>query len=119
MCLRITGAVIGGAVSLLAIIIVSPNFDTLPAYMLAVFAVFCASTYSSLGSARMTYAGKQMGIVFALVFVGLSPSINIYEPLWGTLLGDFAMAIVFFILWPEYGDSLLPRCKESLAIRSS
>jgi hypothetical protein len=38
---------------------------------------------------------------------------------WGTLLGDFAMAIVFFILWPEYGDSLLPRCKESLAIRSS
>ncbi len=82
MCLRITGAVIGGAVSLLAIIIVSPNFDTLPAYMLAVFAVFCASTYSSLGSARMTYAGKQMGIVFALVFVGLSPSINIYEPLW-------------------------------------
>jgi len=113
MCLRITGAVIGGAVSLLAIIIVSPNFDTLPAYMLAVFAVFCASTYSPLGSARMTYAGKQMGIIFALVFVGLSPSINIYQPLWriwGTLLGDFAVAIVFFILWPEYaGDSLLPR----------
>jgi hypothetical protein len=28
----------------------------------------------------------------------------------GHLLGDFAVAIVFFILWPEYaGDSLLPR----------
>jgi len=54
-----------------------------------------------------------MGVIFALVFVGLSPSINIYQPLWriwGTLLGDFAVAIVFFILWPEYaGDSLLPR----------
>jgi uncharacterized membrane protein YccC len=30
--LRIIGAIIGGAVSLLAIIIVSPNFETLPAY---------------------------------------------------------------------------------------
>jgi hypothetical protein len=30
MYLRIAGAIIGGTVSLLAIIIVSPNFDTLP-----------------------------------------------------------------------------------------
>jgi uncharacterized membrane protein YccC len=40
MYLRIAGAIIGGAVSLLVIIIVSPNFDTLPVYMLAAFAVF-------------------------------------------------------------------------------
>ena len=104
-------------VSLLAIIIVSPNFETLPAYMLAVFAVFYASAYSSLGNARMTYAGKQMGIIFALVFVGLSPSVNIYEPLWriwGVLLGDFVVAMFFFTLWPEYaGDSLVPRLQKS------
>jgi uncharacterized membrane protein YccC len=115
MCLRITGAVFGGAVSLLTIIIVSPNFDSLLVYMLAVFAVFYASAYSSLGSARMTFAGKQMGILFALVFIGLSPAVNIYEPLWriwGVLLGDSVVAIVFFILWPEYaGDSLLPRLR--------
>jgi uncharacterized membrane protein YccC len=119
MFLRITGAVVGGGVSLLAIIIVSPNFDTLPAYMLAVFAVFGASAYSSLGSARMTYAGKQMGIIFALVFVGLTPSLNIYEPLWriwGVLLGDSVVAIIFFILWPEYaGDSLVPRLRRVIA----
>jgi uncharacterized membrane protein YccC len=113
MYLRITGAILGGAVSLLAIIIVSPNFDTLPAYMLAAFAVFYPCAYSSLGNARMSYAGKQMGIIFSLVFVGLSPSVDIYEPLWriwGLLLGDFVVAVVFFTLWPEYaGDSLLPR----------
>ena len=34
MILRIVGAIIGGAVSLLAIIIVTPNFETLPAYLL-------------------------------------------------------------------------------------
>jgi uncharacterized membrane protein YccC len=119
MCLRIAGAIIGGAVSLLAIIIVSPNFETLPAYMLAAFAVFYPFAYSSLGNARMSYAGKQMGIIFSLVFVGLSASADIYEPLWriwGVLLGDFVVAMVFFTLWPEYaGDSLLPRLQRVLA----
>ncbi len=119
MYLRIAGAVIGGTVSLLAIIIVSPNFDTLPTYMLAAFAVFYPFAYSSLGNARISYAGKQMGIIFSLVFVGLSPSVNIYEPLWriwGVLLGDFVVAIVFFTLWPEYaGDSLLPRLRRVIA----
>jgi uncharacterized membrane protein YccC len=119
MYLRIAGFVIGGMVSLLAIIIVSPNFDTLPTYMLAAFAVFYPFAYSSLGKARISYAGKQMGIIFSLVFVGLSPSVNIYEPLWriwGVLLGDFVVAIVFFTLWPEYaGDSLVPRLRRVIA----
>ena len=119
MYLRIAGAIIGGAVSLLAIIIVSPNFDSLPAYMLAAFAVFYPFAYSSLGNARMSYAGKQMGIIFSLVFVGLSPSVDIYEPLWriwGLLLGDFVVAMVFFSLWPEYaGNSLLPRLQKVIA----
>ena len=119
MYLRITGAIIGGAVSLLVIIIVSPNFETLPTYMLAAFAVFYPFAYSSLGNARMSFAGKQMGVIFSLVFVGLSPSLNIYEPLWriwGVLLGDFVVAVVFFSLWPEYaGNSLLPRLRKVLA----
>ena len=119
MYLRIAGAIIGGAVSLLAIIIVSPNFETLPAYMLAAFAVFFAFAYASLGNARMSFAGKQMGVIFSLVFVALSPSVDIYEPLWriwGVLLGDFVVAMVFFTLWPEYaGDSLLPRLQKVIA----
>ncbi|HUN57134.1 MAG TPA: FUSC family protein [Candidatus Binataceae bacterium] len=118
MYLRITGAIIGGAVSLLAIIIVSPNFDSLPSYMLAGFAVFFPFAYSSLGNARMSFAGKQMGVIFSLVFIGLSPSVNIYEPLWriwGLLLGDLVVATVFFSLWPEYaGESLLPRLQKVL-----
>jgi uncharacterized membrane protein YccC len=119
MYLRIAGAIIGGAVTLLVIIIVSPNFETLPSYMLAAFAVFYLFAYSSLGNARMSYAGKQMGVIFSLVFIGLSPSVNIYEPLWriwGVLLGDFVVATVFFTLWPEYaGNSLLPRLKKVIA----
>jgi uncharacterized membrane protein YccC len=119
MYLRIAGFIIGGTVSLLAIITISPNFDTLPAYLLAVFAVFYLFAYFSLGNSRISYAGKQMGFIFSLVFIGLSPSVDIYEPLWriwGVLLGDFVVAIVFFTLWPEYaGDSLLPRLRKVLA----
>jgi len=118
MVLRIIGAIIGGAISLLAIIIVTPNFETLLAYLLTVFIVFYLSAYSSLTSGRVAYAGKQIGTTFALVVAGLSPAVDIYEPLWriwGILLGTFIVAIVFFILWPEYaGDSLLPRVRKVL-----
>jgi uncharacterized membrane protein YccC len=115
MILRIVGAIIGGVVSLLAIIIVSPNFSTLPAYMLALFVVFYLSAYCSLTSGRVAYAGKQIGTTFALVFAGLSPSTDIYGPLWriwGILLGTVVVAVVALIIWPEYaGDSLLPRLR--------
>jgi uncharacterized membrane protein YccC len=116
MVLRIAGAIIGGAISLLAIIIVTPNFETLSAYLLTVFIVFYLSAYCSLTSGRVAYAGKQIGTTFALVVAGLSPAVDIYEPLWriwGILLGTFIVAIVSFILWPEYaGDSLLPRLRK-------
>ncbi len=115
MILRIVGGIIGGAVSLLAIIIVTPNFETLPAYLLAVFIVFYLSAYCALTSGRVSYAGKQIGTTFALVFTGLSPALDVYEPLWriwGILLGTFVVAIVALVLWPEYaGDSLLPRLR--------
>jgi hypothetical protein len=114
--LRIVGAIIGGAISLLVIIIVSPNFDTLPVYLLAIFMVFYASAYCSLTSGRVAYAGKQIGTTFALIFTDLRPSIDIYGPLWriwAILLGTFIVAIVTLIMWPEYaGDSLLPRLRK-------
>jgi hypothetical protein len=101
---------------LLAIIIVTPNFETLSAYLLTVFIVFYLSAYCSLTSGRVAYAGKQIGTTFALVVAGLSPAIDIYEPLWriwGILLGTFIVAIVTLILWPEFaGDSLLPRLRK-------
>jgi uncharacterized membrane protein YccC len=116
MILRIIGAIIGGVISLLVIIIVSPNFDTLPVYLLAIFMVFYVSAYCSLTSGRVAYAGKQIGTTFALIFTDLSPSVDIYGPLWriwAILLGTFIVAIVTLILWPEYaGDSLLPRLRK-------
>ena len=116
MILRIVGVIIGGALTLLTIIIVTPNFETLPAYLLAVLVVFYISSYSSLSSGRVSYAGKQIGTTFALAFAGLSPAVDVYAPLWriwGVLLGTTVAGVVFLLLWPEYaGDSLLPRLRE-------
>jgi uncharacterized membrane protein YccC len=116
MNLRIIGAFIGGLISLLTIIIVTPNFETLPSYLIAVFVVFYISAYSALSSGRVSYAGKQIGTTFALVFTGLSPALDVYTPLWriwAILLGTLVVAFVTFLLWPEYaGDSLLPRLRK-------
>jgi uncharacterized membrane protein YccC len=114
--LRIIGAILGGAISLLAIVMVTPNFESLPSYMLVTFIVLLISYYASLSSGRVAYAGKQMGTTFILVFAGLRPALDIYSPLWriwGILLGTVVVTVVFFMLWPEYaGDSLLPRLRK-------
>lgn len=119
MRLRIIGAVLGGAVSLLAINIVTPNFSSLPSYMLVTFVIVFISFYASLSSGRVAYAGKQVGTTFLLVFAGLSPPPDIYSPLWrtwGILLGTVVVTVVFLILWPVYaGDSLLPRLRKVIS----
>jgi uncharacterized membrane protein YccC len=113
MILRIVGAIVGGLISLLTIVIVTPNFETVPAYLLAIFIILYVSAYSSLSSGRIAYAGKQIGTTFVLVFAGLSPSADVYGPLWriwGILLGTLVVTVVFIVVWPEYaGDSLVPR----------
>ncbi len=115
MILRIVGAVLGGAISLLAIIIAAPNFESLPSYMMVTFVVLFISGYAALSSGRVAYAGKQLGTTFLLVFAGLGPFADIYSPLWrtwGILLGTLVVTVVFLVLWPVYsGDSLLPRLR--------
>ena len=93
MILRIVGATIGGVISLLAIIIVSPNFDDLEAYLLTACIVFFVSAYCALAAGRIAYVGRQIGVTFAIAVAGLAPAIDVYEPLWriwGILLGTLS-----------------------------
>ncbi|HTY54048.1 MAG TPA: FUSC family protein [Candidatus Binataceae bacterium] len=118
MVLRLVGTLIGSVVTILAIVIVTPNFTTLPVYLIVTFMVLLVSGYASLSSGRVAYAGKSIGTTFLLVFAGLSPSLDIYSPLWrlwGILLGTLVVTVIFFLLWPEYaGDSLIPRLLKAL-----
>jgi len=102
--LRLAGCLVGGLAALGAMIIVSQNFDSLAAYLVAIFAVTMLSTYVAQSSEWLGYAGIQAGITFLVCYVGLGPSSNIYAPLWrfwGIVLGVLTTGFVFLFLLPE------------------
>ena len=111
MILRLVGSIVGGAIVIAMVIIVSPNFDTVPVYMMAIFLTLVVSGYVGQSSERFAYAGKQIGTVVMLAFAGLSPSIEVEAPLWrvwSILIGTFIVLVVSLALWPEYAANSLP-----------
>jgi uncharacterized membrane protein YccC len=105
MILRLAGCILGGLAALGAMLIVSQNYDSLPPYLAAIFAVTIFSTYVSQSSEWLGYVGIQTGITFLICYVGLAPSSDIYRPLWrfwGIVLGVLTTGFVFLFLWPEY-----------------
>ena len=106
-----------GVLSLAAIIVSSPNFETIVSYLIVCFIVFYLAAYIGLSAGGLGYAGKQAGTTFALVFVALSPSADVYEPLyrlWGVVSRRMVVALVFLILAPEYaGESMVPRMRKN------
>jgi len=121
--LRLSGCIVGGLAALAAMRFVSENFDSLPSYMVAIFAVTMFSTYVSQSSEWLGYAGIQTGMTFLICYVGLGPSSDVYRPLWrfwGIVLGVLTTGFVFLVLWPEYAtdkliDSLLKLMRTTLA----
>jgi uncharacterized membrane protein YccC len=94
-------------------IVVTQNFDSLPPYLFAIFAVTMFATYVSQSSEWLGYAGIQAGITFLICYVGLAPTSDVYRPLWrfwGIVLGVLTTGFVFLFLWPEYAsDKLIER----------
>jgi uncharacterized membrane protein YccC len=115
--LRLAGCAVGGLAALAAMIIVSQNFDSLPAYLAAIFAVTMFSTYVAQSDEWLGYAGIQTGITFLICYVGLAPSSNVYAPLWrlwGIVLGVLTTGFVFLFLWPEYASDKLVESLDKL-----
>ena len=100
MNLRIVGALIGGLISLLTIIIVTPNFSGPFRLIRSPSSWSSMSPRTALSAADgCPYAGKQIGTTFALVFTGLSAALDVHEPLWriwafllGTLVGYLSLS---------------------------
>jgi len=118
LTLRLVGTLTGGAIAIVAIIVVTPNFDTVVSYMIACFLALIGCAWAAQSSNRINSAGAQAGTAFVLVFAGLSPSPDIYEALWRTwavLLGVGVTGCVFLVLWPDYASaSMLPRLRTLL-----
>jgi uncharacterized membrane protein YccC len=100
----------GGLATLGAMLLVSENFDSLPAYLVAIFAVTFFSAYVAQSSDWLNYAGIQTGMTFLICYVGLGPSADIYRPLWrfwGIVLGVLTTGFVYLFLWPEFASDKL------------
>jgi hypothetical protein len=110
--LYVAGAVIGGALTLATIIVVSPNAESVSSYVGAFFAVLLLCSYAGMSSGRLAYAGHQAGMTFIFLYSGLSPNAEVAEPLWrlwGILLGLGILSAVFLLVPPGYaGKGLLP-----------
>ncbi len=110
MFLRLGGSVIGGLLILFLMSVITPNFSTLPAYMITAFIVVFIAGYAGQSHEKIAYAGRQIGDVFIIIFVGLGQPLNIYDPFWrisAIFIGILVPLLIYKILWPQRaGDQI-------------
>ncbi len=97
--LRFTGAAVGGLLGLVAILWMMPNIESLGPLLLVVAAGTGLAAWVTVGSPRLSYAGIQMGLAFALCFLNdLGPTTDLVsarDRVIGVLLGIVVSAFVF------------------------
>ena len=102
--LRIAGAVIGGAASVLVILLVIPNITGLAPYLVAVGAVCALGAWIQTGSTRIAYTGLQVGLVACLALASShSPSIDLM-PFRDRILGIFTGLASVVIVYGLFGE---------------
>ncbi|HEY8516929.1 MAG TPA: FUSC family protein [Candidatus Binatia bacterium] len=102
--LRLSGALLGGVLGIATLLIVVPNFDSLPPFLIAVALGTGIAAYVATGSARISYVGIQIAFAFALcTFDTWGPSVDLTRPrdrVLGILIGNLVTAGVTYWLWP-------------------
>ncbi len=102
--LRIAGALAGGALGFLAIMLVIPGAESITSLALLVAAGSAVAAWVYVGSARISYAGVQVAFAFFVcVIQGFAPSWYFYtirDRMIGILLGNAVISFVFLSVWP-------------------
>jgi len=115
--LRLAGATVGGLLGLAAILLVVPNIDSLPPFLIVVGVCSAVAAYVTTGSARISYVGIQIALAFAMALVDTyGPSIELVRPrdrVIGILLGNVVVAAVMFWVWPVLAGKDMVRSLES------
>jgi multidrug resistance protein MdtO len=99
--LRLAGAIMGGLIGLATIVILMPNMDSLTPLLVVTAFVTSLAAWITAGSARISYAGIQLGLAFTLsVLNDLGPTTNL-EPardrVIGVLLGIALTGLAFAV----------------------
>ncbi len=104
LVLRICGCLVGAAMGIASIYFLMPHMTNIGQLMALVFAGCMVAAWVAQGSERISYAGVQIGLAFVLtVLQGFGPDVKIsvaLDRIYGILLGNFMLFIVFTQIWP-------------------
>jgi multidrug resistance protein MdtO len=104
--LRISGALIGGALGIATILVLMPLMTNLGDLLLALAAVTLLAGWVANGSERISYAGWQIGLAYYLtVLQGYGPTLDMQtarDRVIGIVLGNLIVLAVFTTLWPVH-----------------
>ncbi|MGB0135109.1 FUSC family protein [Dokdonella sp.] len=102
--LRITGAVLGGILGMLAIVFLIPSMDSIMPLLALVFVGMLGASWIAVGDERISYAGFQIAFAFLLcVLQGWHPEYDLSiarDRVIGVLLGNVVVYLVFTGIWP-------------------
>lgn len=102
--LRLVGAFVGGLLSLLIILYVIPQITTLGSFLIATSLVFGIGAWCQSGSARISYAGFQIGFAAALCLVVTQyPSVDLV-PFRDRMLGIFTGLSFVVLVYGVFGE---------------
>jgi multidrug resistance protein MdtO len=105
LTLRISGALIGGALAGLCIVFVLPHCTDIGQLCLLIAVVSAAAGWVATSSEQLAYAGMQIAFAFFLgVLQNYAPATDLTvlrDRVAGILLGNVVMTIVFSTLWPQ------------------
>lgn len=103
--LRIAGAIVGGLMGVLTIVVFVPHMDTIASLLVSTALACGISGYVLAGSPRISYAGVQMGLAWVLtMLVEFGPTSDLAAPrdrVIGIFVGIVIALVVFRAVWPE------------------
>jgi multidrug resistance protein MdtO len=104
LALRISGALIGAAFGLAAIVFLLPYLTSISSLLIVVFVAALVSAWVAAGSPRISYVGYQMVFAFFLsVIQGPSPAFDLTiarDRIIGIMLGNVVAYLIFANIWP-------------------
>lgn len=108
--LRILGAILGGLLAYVFIIVLQPALETIAGFLLAIAPVCWLAAWVGSGSPRIAYIGTQIGFSFAnAVLPGYGPVIDLdtaWDRVLGILLGITVVGVLDYLLWPQHSERL-------------
>lgn len=105
LTLRISGALVGGALGILSIVFVIPHLENIAAFLVMIFACSLLAAWVKCGDERIAYGGFQIGLAFFLSDLkGYGPTEDMTmarDRIVGILVGNFITYAVFTSIWPS------------------